>query len=69
MKIAIWIIAICEILRAIQNIIPIISTIKSSKAQENAYSEFIKSLNKSYKEFMKDLIQEWKRQEGIKDDK
>lgn len=66
MEIAIWIIAICEIVRAIQNIIPIISTIKNSKAQENAYSEFIKSLNKSDKEFMRDMIQEWERQESSK---
>ena len=42
MEIAIWIIATCEIIRAIQNIVPIINTIKNSKNQDNAYSEFIK---------------------------
>lgn len=66
MTIPLWIIAICEIIRAIQNIIPIVSTIKNSKAQENAYSEFIKSLKKSDKEFVRDMIQEWERQEGQK---
>lgn len=66
MTIPLWIIAICEIIRAIQNIVPIVSTIKNSKAQENAYSEFIKSLKKSDKEFVRDMIQEWERQEGQK---
>ena len=65
MEIAIWIIAICEIIRAIQNIVPIINTIKNSKAQENAYSEFIKSLKKSDKEFMRDMIQEWAKSEAV----
>jgi hypothetical protein len=37
--------------------------IRNSKNQENAYSEFIKSLKKSDKEFMADMIQEWQRQE------
>lgn len=64
MTVAIWIIAICEVIRAIQNLVPIIATIKNSKAQENAYSEFIKSLKKSDKEFVADMIQEWQRQEG-----
>lgn len=64
MTIPLWIIAICEIIRAFQNIVPIVSTIKNSKAQENAYSEFIKSLKKSDKEFVRDMIQEWERQEG-----
>lgn len=64
MTIPLWIIAICEIIRAIQNIVPIVSTIKNSKAQENVYSEFIKSLKKSDKEFVRDMIQEWERQEG-----
>lgn len=64
MTIPLWIIAICEIIRAIQNIVPIVSTIKNSKAQENACSEFIKSLKKSDKEFVRDMIQEWERQES-----
>lgn len=66
MEIAIWIIAICEIIRAIQNIVPIVVQVRNSKNQENAYSEFIKSLKKSDKEFIADMIQEWQRQEGEK---
>jgi len=64
MIVAIWIIAICEVIRAIQNIVPIVVQIKNSKSQENVYSEFIKSLKKSDKEFVADMIQEWQRQEG-----
>lgn len=63
MTIAIWIIAVCEVIRAIQNIVPIVVQIRNSKSQENAYSEFIKSLKKSDKEFVADMIQEWQRQE------
>jgi hypothetical protein len=64
MIVAIWIIAVCEVIRALQNIIPIVVQVRNSKNQENAYSEFIKSLKKSDKEFMADMIQEWQRQEG-----
>ena len=64
MGIAIWIIAICEVIRAIQNIVPLVLQIKNSKNQDNAYSEFIKSLKKSDKEFMRDMIQEWVKSEA-----
>ena len=64
MIIAIWIIAVCEVIRAIQNIVPIVVQVRNSKSQENAYSEFIKNLKKSDKEFVADMIQEWQRQEG-----
>lgn len=66
MIIALWIIAVCEVIRALQNIVPIVVQVRNSKSQENAYSEFIKSLKKSDKEFMADMIQEWQRQEGEK---
>lgn len=66
MIIALWIIAVCEVIRAIQNIVPIVVQIRNSKNQENAYAEFIKSLKKSDKEFMADMIHEWQRQEGEK---
>jgi hypothetical protein len=66
MIIAIWIIAVCEVIRALQNIVPIVVQVRNSKSQENAYSEFIKCLKKSDKEFVADMIQEWQRQEGEK---
>ena len=64
---AIWIIAICEVIRAIQNIVPIVVQVKNSKSQENAYSEFVKSLKKTDREFMDDIIKEWERQEDNED--
>ena len=63
MTIALWIIAVCEVIRALQNIVPIVVQVRNSKNQENAYSEFIKNLKKSDKEFVADMIQEWQRQE------
>lgn len=67
MIVAIWIIAICEVIRAIQNVVPIVVQVRNSKNQENAYSEFVKSLKKTDREFMDDLVKEWKRQEGNED--
>jgi hypothetical protein len=64
MIVAIWIIAICEVIRAIQNIVPIVVQVRNSKNQENAYSEFVKSLRKTDREFVDDLVKEWGRQEG-----
>jgi len=63
MIVAIWIIAVCEVIRAIQNIVPIVVQVRNSKNQENAYSEFVKSLKKTDREFMDDLVKEWERQE------
>ena len=62
MIVAIWIIAVCEVIRALQNIVPIVVQVKNSKSQENAYSEFVKSLKKTDREFVDDLIKEWDRQ-------
>ena len=63
MIVAIWIIAVCEVIRAIQNIVPIVVQVRNSKNQENAYSEFVKSLKKTDREFVDDMIKEWERQE------
>jgi len=63
MIVAIWIIAICEVIRAIQNIVPIVAQVRNSKSQENVYSEFVKSLKKTDREFVDDLVKEWERQE------
>lgn len=64
MKIAIWIIAICEVIRAAQNQIQINHIRHSEKNQDNAYAEFIKSLRQSDKEFVKNLLKEFDNQEN-----
>lgn len=62
MKVAVWIIAICEVIRAAQNMVQL-STIKhDTKNRDNAYSEFVKSLKQSDKEFVKNLLNEFEKQ-------
>ena len=64
MKIAIWIIAICEVVRAIQNMIQIMSIKHDAKSRGNVYTEFIKSLKQSDKEFVRNVLEEFEKQEG-----
>ena len=68
MTVALWIIAICEIIRATQNALQIWTLRKETGMRKNAYQEFIKSLKESDKQFVKDLLDEFERQEGIKND-
>jgi len=56
---AIWIIAICEVIRAIQNMMQIAMVKHDTKARDNAYAEFVKSLNKTDREFVKCLLEEF----------
>lgn len=64
MKIAIWIIAICEIIRAAQNMVQIMAIRHDTKGRDNAYAEFVKSLKQSDKEFVRNLLEEFDGQEG-----
>lgn len=64
MKIAIWIIAICEIVRALQNAVQLMTIRHDTKGRDNAYAEFVKSLKQSDKEFVRELLDEFDRQEG-----
>ena len=63
MKIAIWIIAICEIVRALQNAVQLMTIRHDTKGRDNAYAEFVKSLKQSDKEFVRELLDEFERQE------
>ena len=64
MKIAIWIIAICEIVRALQNAVQLMTIRHDTKGRDNAYAEFVKSLKQSDREFVRNLLKEFDRQEG-----
>lgn len=64
MTIALWIIAICEVIRAAQNSIQLWHVKKSEKVSENAYQEFIKSLHKTDREFVKDMLEEYEKMEA-----
>lgn len=61
---AIWIIAICEVIRAIQNMMQIAMVKHDTKARDNAYAEFVKSLNKTDREFVKRMLKEFEREEA-----
>lgn len=61
---AIWIIAICEAIRAIQNMMQIAMVKHDTKARDNAYAEFVKSLNKTDREFVKRMLKEFEREEA-----
>ena len=64
MKFAIWIIAICEVIRALQNMVQLVHVKKSEKMSANAYQEFIKSLQKTDREFVRDMLEEYEKAES-----
>ena len=61
MIVALWIIAICEIIRALQNMIQIMTIRHDTKGRDNAYAEFVKSLKYSDREFVRELLEEFER--------
>lgn len=62
MEIAIWIIAICELIRIIQNTLQLLmmNFERKNPQMKRATDEFIKSLNKTDKEFINDFMKELK---------
>ena len=64
MIVAVWIIAVCEIVRAIQNFIQIASLKHDTSARDNAYAEFVKSLKTTDKEFVERMLKEFAKSEG-----
>ena len=66
MIVAIWIIAVCEVVRAIQNMLQIGMMKHDSANRDNAYTEFIKSLKDTDREFVKKMLKEFEKQDGLK---
>lgn len=64
MKIAIWVIAICEVVRAVQNAVQLRAIRHDTGARDNAYAEFVKSLKMNDREFVKRMLEEFMNQEG-----
>lgn len=64
MKIAIWIIAICEVIRAAQNAIQLLAMRSEKGMRENAYHEFVTSLKMNDREFVKRMLEEFLEDEG-----
>ena len=63
MKTALWIIAICEVVRAAQNMVQIMTIKHDTKGRDNAYAEFIKSLKATDREFVRRMLDEFEKQE------
>ena len=64
MTIALWIIAVCEVIKAVQNMIQIMVIRKDTGARDNAYAEFVKSLKQTDKEFVRRVLDEFEREDG-----
>ena len=68
MTIAIWIIAVCEVLRMLQNALQIRMYRRDAGTRDNAYAEFVKSLKRDDREMAKELLREFEKQEAEKDE-
>ena len=64
MKTALWIIAICGVVRAVQNAVQLRAIKRDTGARDNAYAEFVKSLKMNDREFVKRMLEEFMNQEG-----
>ena len=64
MKIAIWIIAICEVVRMTQNAIQLLHVKRSEKREINAYNEFFKRMKQSDREFVRNMLEEYEKAES-----
>ena len=67
MTIAIWIIAVCEIIRMLQNAMQIHMVRHDTSARDNAYAEFVKSLKATDKEFVRRMLEEFEKIEDEED--
>lgn len=56
MIIALWIIAVCEVIRIVQNTITLIGMRGDKDMREKAFDEYIKSLHQSDDDFVKGLV-------------
>ena len=63
MIIAIWIIAIVEVIRMIQNMVQIGAIKHDAKGRDNAYAEFVKSPHSTDREFVREMLEEFERQD------
>ena len=65
MLVAIWIIAVCEVIRAIQNAMQLAYINRDKGNRENAYAEFVKSLKHTDREFVEEVLKAFERQHGL----
>lgn len=63
MTTALWIIAVCEVIRAMQNALQLILVKRDSSQRDNAYAEFIKSLKDNDRRFVRNMLEEFEKGE------
>jgi len=63
MTVAIWIIAVVETIRMVEQSIQLRLIAKDTGARDNAYAEFIKSLKMSDREFVQRVLEEFEQTE------
>ena len=61
MAIALWVIAVCEVIRILQNVFTIVGMRHDVSSRDNVYAEFIKSLHVSDKEFVRNMLEEFEK--------
>lgn len=62
MIVALWIIAVCEVIRALQNHIQLSMVRRDSFSRDNAYAEFVKSLKQTDRQFVERMLEEFNKQ-------
>lgn len=68
MTIAIWLIAMCEVVRLIQNSMQLWHLWKSEKMSANAYEEFIRHLKQSDKEYVREMLEQFEKEHSAEGD-
>ena len=63
MEIVIWIIAICEVIRAAQNLVQIAMLRHDTGKRDDAYAEFVKSLKMSDREYVRKLLKRFEEEQ------
>lgn len=66
MKIALWIIAVVETIRMVEQSIQLRIIAGDTKARDNAYAEFVKSLKMDDREFVHRMLEEFEQTERSK---
>lgn len=59
MTTALWIIAVCEVLRMVQNCVQLIIQFANRDLQKNLNNEFIDSLKKDNREWVETILKEF----------
>lgn len=66
MTTALWIIAICEIVRMLQNFVPVIFQITERKARYELNNKFIDSLKKDNREWVEDTLNDFVKHDEVR---